>query len=339
MSRLLLVLALVGFAHAIPVAPNEQATTTLSAASGSPPPPPPPSPLPPYVDPPPPPSPSPPYVDPPPPPSPHPPCALDPAPSGTVLPSSLLDLSNWKLQTDLEKCNRGSGVREFYGAELTSFSSSEFYGDSASNSITFITDVAGVTTKGKDGRTGYPRTELRELTPSGSMAAWSSATGTHTMHVTQSVHRLPANRESTVIAQVKSNEEPIKAYPYCKIRATVRGSTRPQFVIEMRIKYNDEAGATRERGLTFDRRFTLGEKIHITIVVEAPNTLTATVGADGETPQTFTHDYTQVTPFNLPDATSHLYFKAGNYCQSNLDYSPNGETCEVHMHALSVTHS
>ena len=171
------------------------------------------------------------------------------------------------------------------------------------------------------------------------MAAWGTDAGTHTLKVTKSVHRLPSNRESTVIAQVKSNYAPIKAYPYCKIRAVVRGSTRPQFVVEARVKYNHADGTVGEQSLTFDRRFSLGEKIEIEIVVTSPNLLTVTVNAVGEAPQTVTHDYTSVTPFNQPGATSQLYFKAGNYCQSNLDYSAPGEACETKMHSVAVTHA
>jgi len=280
-------------------------------------------------------------ASPPPPPAPSPPpCGWDPAPSATVVPATLFDLSLFKLQTDLPKCSGASGVRQFKGTDphtdnLASFSSSKFFATSSpERAITFITDVGGVTTKGSDGRTGYPRTELREVTSTGADAAWS-VQGRHSLTVRESVHKLPVGKESVIIAQVKSN---IIKDVFLKMRATVRGSTAPKFVIEARVKYNKPSGSVGEMGLTFDRQFALGEKFDINIVVTGLQ-VAVTVNAVGEAPQTLTHDYSTFTPFSSTLTGDLYYFKAGSYCQSNLKYSAAGQQCEVQLHSVALAHS
>jgi len=311
--RVLLALACLGLGvYALPLGPQADDSNLIASVSAS--------------------------SSPPPPPSPAPPCVLDAAPSGALMASaSTVDLSLVRLQTDLAKCDLAKGVRQIGGSELAGLSYSKFYTSSADKALVFKVDVGGVTTKGNDGRTGYPRTELRELTPTGAMAAWSPQ-GRHTLTVRESIHKFPAGKESTIVAQVKSNISPVKAYPFLKMKATVKGSTAPQFVLEARVKYNTADGSVGEKGLKFDRRFSLGEQFDIQIVVTGL-LVTVSVNAVGEAPQTVTHDYAAVTPFNTVPSEELYYFKAGNYCQSNLKHSPAGEQCEVHMQSFAITHA
>lgn len=250
-----------------------------------------------------------------------------------MAPATLFDLSSFKLQTDLPKCPPGgSGVREIKWPEMQAFKSSKFFGD-ASGDVHFISDVTGVTTSRN---TGYPRTELREMSGSSS-AAWNTA-GQHTLNVSETVLRLPPNRPAVVIAQIKSSIGVMKRYPFLKMKATVKGSTAPNFVLEARVKYNDPGSTVvKERGLAFSRRFALGERIDLSIVVSGLQ-LQVSARAAGEAWQTLTHDYSAVEPFSTTSGDL-WYFKAGNYCGSNLKYDVAGEQCEVALHSIALEHS
>ena len=262
-------------------------------------------------------------------------CQAAAAPDGTGAPAQFLNLSGWKLQTDLPKCDAAPGVREVRWPELASFVSSRFHvnatggttgGTTGGNtSVVFVAALDGATTQG----TSYPRTELREVTE------WSIQQGRHMLTARVAVHQLPGPPASGVIvAQVKDS---LSQPPLLKLRAKVFGSTDPMFRLEARVKYADTDGTLAERGLAFDRLFSAGEAFDIRLTVEQLQ-LDVTVGAVGEAPQTVTYSYAGIEPFSST-AGQPFYFKAGAYCQSNAAVSPAGEGCEVRLHSLAVEHS
>lgn len=64
--------------------------------------------------------------------------------------------------------------------------------------LTFRAPVDGVTTS----KSGYPRTEFREMDEDGNRAAWSSRTGTHRMRGRFRVTELPDGKDEVVPAQI-----------------------------------------------------------------------------------------------------------------------------------------
>jgi hypothetical protein len=254
-------------------------------------------------------------------------CTGAPAPIDTAAPAQHFQLLPFKLQTDLHKCNGRSGVREIKWPEMSNFSYSGFYMDLADHAMVFITNVNGSTTSTK---AIYPRTELREE------HQWDIHSGQHYMNGRFSVNRLPAGKESVVVAQVKPGSF---SAPFLKLRATVRGSTRPAYALEARVKVNGENGSIkpREISLKFKRKFQLGELLDFNVTV-SHLMLTVTVAAVGEAAQTVTHDYRGVSVFDKNPGDLNYYFKAGSYCQSNHHKSPLGEQCEVRISTLEIKH-
>jgi hypothetical protein len=64
--------------------------------------------------------------------------------------------------------------------------------------LVFRADVDGVTTT----NSGYPRSELREMNPDGTRAAWSSSKGLHTLTGACEIRKVPGLKPSVVIAQI-----------------------------------------------------------------------------------------------------------------------------------------
>lgn len=71
--------------------------------------------------------------------------------------------------------------------------------------VVFRAPVNGVTTSGSK----YPRCELRELNPDGSLAAWSSSTGWHQLTVEMAFTALPRDKPHLVGAQIHDGKDDI----------------------------------------------------------------------------------------------------------------------------------
>lgn len=254
-------------------------------------------------------------------------CINTPAPPGAAAPAQHFNLTAFKLQTHLPKCDGSpTGVREIKWPELADYNSSDFFVNSTNGAMIFITDVDGETTSA--GAT-YPRTELRE------QQQWLIHSGWHYLTGRASVNRLPQGKESVVVAQVKPQSF---STPVLKLRAQVYTSTRPAYRLEARVKVNNQGGSVDEVGLAFTRNFQLGEPFNFTITMHGL-LLSVTVAAAGEPAQTVTHNYTGSNAFDTNPGIDDYYFKAGSYCQSNEHKSPLGEKCEVAFFALSHGHA
>lgn len=132
-----------------------------------------------------------------PPPPPPPP----PSDGSAKVPSDLLDLGSWKITLPVKS---GSGPLEV--TKLAGYVNSPWFEvDSARNGVRFRANCGGATTS----NSGYPRSELREMTASGGLASWSTTSGKHTMTVTEAITATPKVKPHVVAAQIHDAEDDV----------------------------------------------------------------------------------------------------------------------------------
>jgi Alginate lyase len=203
-----------------------------------------------------------------------------------LVPAKVLDLTNWKLQLPVGD----GGAEEIMQPQLASFSLPPYFvAEADGGGVVFQANCNGVTTSGSL----YPRSELREMVEGGLVeAAWSLASGTHTMIVREAITHLPLRRPEVVAAQIHDD-------------------LSPGVILELRLDgetlFVQGANGTNEG--TLDTSYVVGTLFTAKFVVS------------GGMVQVFYNDLT--TPkftFTPPSPTdSGTYFKAGCYTQSNLD--------------------
>ena len=169
--------------------------------------------------------------------------------------------------------------------------------------VQFRAAVNGVTTSGS----GYPRSELREMTGS-SPASWSSTSGTHTMTIRQQVQRLPGTKPRVVVGQIHDASDDVQVF-------RVEGSS-------LYLTNGDDAHYKLITGslalnTTFEVKFVVGGG---QIKAYYNGTLVNT----------------------LAKSFSGAYFKAGAYTQANCTNSSpcsSGNYAQVVISALTVSHT
>lgn len=120
--------------------------------------------------------------------------------AGEAVPGRILDLSGWKLTLPVDT-DRPGRPDEIEGAELLRFASPDhFFANAAGDGVVFRAPCGGATTKGS----GYPRCELREMTPGGGdEVAWSTDDAApHVLTVRLAVTRTPPKKPHVVCAQI-----------------------------------------------------------------------------------------------------------------------------------------
>jgi hypothetical protein len=203
--------------------------------------------------------------------------------SGTASrPSQVLDLRNWKLTVPVDSSHAGS-PDEYLAPELANLDLAPYFTlDATRTGVVFAANAGGKTTSGS----GYPRSELREMTNSGlAQANWSTSSGTHTMTITQAVTRLTPVKPHIVVGQIHDADDDVMV---------IRLEGKRLFV-----DHNGVDGAT----LTND--YQLGTKFTVKIVASGGHVKTYYNGSS-----TVADDYAV--------STTGCYFKAGAYVQSNL---------------------
>jgi Alginate lyase len=127
-------------------------------------------------------------------------------PPATV-PAELLELSAWKLTLPIGSRREPDEPREVLQPELATFSIDPFFELTAeADAVIFQANAGGVTTS----NSGYPRSELREMTADGAdEAAWSTSAGTHTLTITQAITHLPDEKPHVVAGQIHDAEDDI----------------------------------------------------------------------------------------------------------------------------------
>lgn len=216
-------------------------------------------------------------------------------------PAEVLDLENWYIGLPVGEDEEPTNVEQ---PELATYSIDPWFTATPDcAAVRFRAAVNGVTTSGSD----YPRSELREMTDSGTTKAdWSSTSGTHTMVIEQAITALPEDKPHVVAGQIHDGSDDVSVF-------RLEGS-----------KLYITDGDDKHELVTDD--YVLGTRFQAKFVVE-----------DGE----IKAYYNGVLRATIPKSFSGGYFKAGAYTQANCEKSsPCGDDNygEVEIYELSVTH-
>jgi hypothetical protein len=227
--------------------------------------------------------------------------APDAATTTAKVPAELLDLTNWKLTLPIDTDHAGS-PDEIKRPELDTYSHKDYFRiNDAKTGVMFRAHCGGYTTSGS----GYPRSELREMTKDGTAnAAWSPASGTHKMVVREAITHLPVAKPDVVAAQIHDSADD---------------------VIEIRLRdkllFVEHDGANYG---TLDAAYALGTTFTVEIRVTAGKL------------EVF---YNGVRKVERTTSGSGYYFKAGAYTQSNTSKGDLPTAYgEVMIYDLKVTH-
>ncbi|MFJ9032739.1 polysaccharide lyase family 7 protein [Streptomyces sp. NPDC102274] len=228
-------------------------------------------------------------------------------PAACPSPSSVLGLTgNWKLQLPVDDPNAsGTQPLEIKQPALASYNSNPWFTPTSDcEGVKFRAAVNGATTT----NTSYPRSELREMTNNGgSLASWSSSSGTHTLIIDQAVNRLPATKSHVVVGQIHD------------------GNDRSVFRLEGTSLYVTKDNDTHHKLVTGDYR--LGTVFEAKFVVSGGKIKAY---------------YNGVLQTTITAAFTTGYFKAGVYTQANCG---NSSPCnsdnygEATIYNVSVKHS
>jgi poly(beta-D-mannuronate) lyase len=164
------------------------------------------------------------------------------------------------------------------GAALSSLSNPYFEVNAAGDGVVFTAPVDGSHTAGSM----YPRSELREVNPDGSLASWSSTVGTNVLTVTGATTELPPHKSQVIIGQVHDAANLVFAIEISGGNVAVRVGS----------------GSFQPTGVTYN----LGDRYTYRITVSGGQIVATWNGA---------------TLASASWSASGLYFKAGVYTQSN----------------------
>lgn len=222
--------------------------------------------------------------------------------SNPTYPAELLDLTNWKLT--LPVADTDGFALEILQPELAKYTNDPYFHlDSARTGVLFRAHCGGATTSGS----GYPRSELREMTNAGQdLAAWSTTSGTHTMRIDEAIVHLPVAKPHVVAGQIHDASDDV-------------------VMIRLENEYLFVEGGGNDLG-ALDSAYVLG----------AP--FTVELEASGGHIRIYYDDLTTPKVDVQRDATG-CYFKAGDYTQSNIGTGDDPAAYgEVVITSLSVTH-
>ncbi|WP_328891622.1 polysaccharide lyase family 7 protein [Streptomyces sp. NBC_00316] len=222
---------------------------------------------------------------------------------GCSYPAEQLDLTNWK--ETLPTGSAGSPTEVKQPALATFASDPWFTVNPACTGVQFRAAVNGVTTSGS----GYPRSELREMTNNGTAnASWSATSGTHTLTFREAFKHLPNDKPEVVGAQIHDAEDDITVF---RLEGT-------------------------------NLYITNGDDTHYKLVTSSYALNTVYEGEFVVSGGEIKAYYNGTLEATIPYTGSGNYFKAGAYTQANCS---NSAPCsadnygEVHIYNLEVTHS
>jgi len=222
------------------------------------------------------------------------------------LPAEILELNNWKLNVP-EGIKTPGKSDEYRQPELKTYHNDKwFFVNKAGDAVVFSAMTGGTTTIGS----GYPRSELREMTDQGKKnASWSSSIGIHTLFIEQRIIHLPEKKPHIVVGQIHDDKDDVIVF---------RLERNKLFV-----KMGNEKGPVLEDNYQLGTRFTVMFKVN--------------------SDQTECY-YNGKLKFTYPKVFSNAYFKAGAYVQSSCqgERKVEGESCEaygaVEIYKVSVKH-
>jgi len=215
-------------------------------------------------------------------------------------PADKLDLTNWKITLPIDK-DGNKAADEIKQPALNSFSLIPYFNLSG-DGVAFRAYADGATTD----NSGYPRSELREMTNNGQKkASWSNSTGSHAMTVTGAITHLPDVKRQVVAAQIHDASDDV---------IMIRLENTRLFV---------EAGGENIGDL--DTNYALGKKFTVKIT------------AQNKKINVYYNDIQKVTYAKNGEG---YYFKAGCYTQTNLTKGDRASSYgEVVIYDLHVLHA
>jgi hypothetical protein len=223
-------------------------------------------------------------------------------------PANVLNLTNWKITVPFDGPDSGTTADEITQPALATYSIDPWFKNNSNNTgVIFRANTGGATTSGS----GYPRSELREMTNNGSTnASWSSGSGTHTMEIDQAITHLPDVNKHIVAGQIHDADDDVIV-----------------FRLENQKLFIDINGTD---GPTLTSSYVLGTRFKVKFVVSNNQTKCY---------------YNDVLKYTHNQTYSGAYFKAGAYTQSSCKSGGNPgptESCdaygEVVIYGLSVSH-
>lgn len=217
------------------------------------------------------------------------------------LPAEALDLGDWKLTLPVAG-DAPDEPREVLQPELASFALDPWF-VVAGGGVRFRANAGGVTTS----NSGYPRSELREMTGGGlEPADWSTTAGVHTLTITQAITHLPDAKPHVVAGQIHDASDDV-------------------VMIRLEGAYLFVEGGGDELGV-LDPDYQLGDEF--TVRLRAADGVIDVFYEDLQTPAV-----------SVARDADGCYFKAGVYTQSNPDKGDDPAAYgEVVISALAVAH-
>jgi poly(beta-D-mannuronate) lyase len=215
-------------------------------------------------------------------------------------PASKLDLTNWKITLPIDK-DKNNAADEVKQPQLHTLSYPPYF-MLAPDGVAFRAYADGATTD----NSGYPRSELREMTDDGQKkASWSNTSGSHSMTIEEAITHLPDVKREVVAGQIHDAEDDI---------VMIRLEGTHLFV---------EANGKNIGDL--NPNYNLGEKFVVKIT------------AENDKINIF---YNNVLKVTYNKSGTGYYFKAGCYTQTNIGKGdPTSSYGEVVIYDLEVSHT
>ncbi|MFJ8503519.1 polysaccharide lyase family 7 protein [Streptomyces avermitilis] len=220
-------------------------------------------------------------------------------------PAAAIGLSaGWKLQLPVP--NSSGSPLEIKQPALSTYNNAPWFTTASScKAILLRAAVNGATTS----NTGYPRSELREMTADGSATAgWSSTKGTHTMVIDEAVTHLPDDKPHVMAGQIHDESSDVTSF-------RLEGTNL--YVTSYNTTHYKLVTSNYKLGTRFQGKFVAHNG---KVDVYYNGALQATVAAD----------------------FGSGYFKAGDYTQANCNNSTpcaNSNYGEVALYGVKVTHA
>lgn len=221
----------------------------------------------------------------------------------------MIDLSTWNLTIP-----QGTPALTIATPTLVKgFKDSYFHSDTGT--LFFWAPVTGSTSTGSD----YPRSELRETNPDGSLRNWLYSAADNEMKATLMVNQVPSVGK-VVIGQIHVFQG---SAPMLKLEYQYKDKTGDgNIVAKLRVLPTDADGTviTLATGIKLNTRFAYS--LHLTKAGE----LAINVA-----------DKIYTTRLNSKWANTQFYYKAGAYISDNTGYASEGGM--VTFYSLAVTHT
>lgn len=218
-------------------------------------------------------------------------------------PSQILNLANWKETLPTGSAKKPTEIKQ---AMLATYTENPYFKpNSECDGVIFRAPVNGVTTSGS----GYPRSELREMSPNGkNLASWATTSGTNSMFIDQAITAVPKTKKHIVAGQIHDADDDVIVIrlEYPKLFIDINGKTGP----------------------TLDPNYTLGKRFTVSFVA-----------SNGQIKVFYNGSANPA--YVMKKAGSGNYFKAGAYTQSNCSKEKdcsNENYGEVIIYKLSVQH-